>query len=270
MNSKRLTISLGQFDVCWGNPDHNLGRVRELIQEAAARQSDVLILPELWDTGFDLASNVELGTHTTEGRFAEVAALAQQYQIHIIGSMLELGYPQGTSRPCYNTAMWFGADGSTPGSYRKIHLFRPLEEDQYLLPGGQPHWLDLPWGRSALAICYDLRFPELFRSYRGAGVEIMFLPAQWPKPRLAHWQTLLRARAIENQMVVVACNRVGHSGGFEHFGHSAIIDAWGETIIEGGEAEELLTAEVDLSHVAQIREKWPVFEDRRPDFYECI
>ncbi len=263
-----LTISLGQFDTRWGQPDHNMARVREWVAEAAQRGSDVVVFPELWDTGFVLDRAVELGTGATEGRFAEVAELAQEHAIHIVGSMLELGHPQGTSRPAYNTAMWFSPDGASPGSYRKMHLFRPYDEDKYLLPGISPHWLNLPWGMSSIGICYDLRFPELFRSYAVAGCWMCFLPAQWPYPREMHWLTLLRARAIENQMIIVACNRVGQEGDQVFCGRSTIIDAWGETVIEGGDQEELLTATVDLAHVNYVRENWPVFEDRRPDAYD--
>jgi omega-amidase len=268
MSTNSITISLGQFDVHWGDPDYNMARVQELLTEAAARESDVLVLPELWDTGFVLDRALELGSQNGEGRFAEMTLLAQEYGIHVIGSMLELGYVQGTSRPAYNSAVWFGADGATPGMYRKVHLFRPFEEDKYLLPGGLPHWINLQWGLAGIAICYDLRFPELFRTYSLAGVSMVFLPAQWPIARLEHWQTLLRARAIENQMVVVACNRVGHSDGHDFAGHSAIIDAWGNTLVEAGEEEEIVTATVDLDHVQEVRERFPVFEDRRPDAYD--
>jgi len=265
-----LTISLGQINVRWGDPDSNMTRMRECIEEAARRGSDVLVMPELWDTGYALDRAQDLATMNGEGRFAEVAALAQEHGIHVVGSMLELGYQQGTSRPSYNTAAWFSPEGAVAGIYRKIHLFRPFQEDQYLLPGGAPHWLELPWGLTALAICYDLRFPELFRSYRQAGVNIVFIPAEWPLRRLAHWQTLLRARAIENQTVIVACNSAGDSNGNEMAGHSAIYDAWGETVVEGGTHEDIITATVDLSHVAEIRQNFPIFEDRRPDVYDCI
>lgn len=264
-----ITISLGQFDVRWGDPDTNVERVSELAAEAAQRGSDVLVLPELWDSGFTLDRVMELGTQSNEGRFSEVQALAQHYNIHIIGSMLELGYLQGTSRPAYNSAYWFAPDGTVPGFYRKIHLFRPFDEDKYLLPGGAPHWIGLPWGKTGVAICYDLRFPELFRSYATAGVQIVFIPAQWPLRRLSHWQTLLRARAIENQMVVVACNRVGTTNNDEFGGHSTVIDAWGDVLAEGGEYEDMITVQVDLDHVAAVREKFPVLADRRPDAYSC-
>jgi omega-amidase len=118
-----------------------------------------------------------------------------------------------------------------------------------------------------MTICYDLRFPELFRRYALAGARLILVPAEWPHPRRAHWQTLLRARAIENQCFVAACNRVGITGNSTFFGASAVIDPWGEALVEGGETELILTATIDLSLVDTVRKRIPVFEDRRPELY---
>jgi predicted amidohydrolase len=125
----------------------------------------------------------------------------------------------------------------------------------------------LPWGKSAIAICYDLRFPELFRSYALAGARIVFLSAAWPYPRLEHWRTLLQARAIENQLFIVACNQVGESKGERFFGHSAIYDPWGRLVVEAGDSKVLLTASVDMALVEEVRQTITVFADRRPELY---
>jgi predicted amidohydrolase len=142
-----------------------------------------------------------------------------------------------------------------------------MEEEHYLAAGETTPTFDLPWGRCALAICYDLRFPELFRKYALAGASIIFVPAEWPQARLEHWRTLLRARAIENQLFVVACNRVGESKGTEFCGHSAIYDPWGEPVVEGDRNEVLLTADIDLRLVEEVRRRIPVFADRRVELY---
>ncbi len=262
----RLTISLGQMDIRRGDPGHNLDLVSRWVAEAARRGSDVLVLPELWDTGYALAQAQDLGSPVGDGRFSDVAGLARSHRIHIIGSMMEIDQ----DGRAYNTAVWFGPDGTPLGSYRKIHLFGLMQEDQYLSPGEALCCLDSPWGKVGLAICYDLRFPELFRAYALAGAVMVIIPAQWPHPRMKHWQTLLRARAIENQMVVAACNRVGEEDGVQFGGRSVLVDAWGETIIEGGEQELLLTAPVDLQHVTKVRGKMPVFSDRRPEICGSI
>jgi predicted amidohydrolase len=130
--------------------------------------------------------------------------------------------------------------------------------------------MDLPWGPTGVAICYDLRFPELFRRYAVEGAKMVIIPAEWPIERAEHWTTLLKARAIENQMYIVAVNNVGESGGTTFAGQSMIVDPWGKVVVAGGEEPGLFTAEVDFDRVNAIREKIPVFEDRRPDLYEPL
>ena len=142
-----------------------------------------------------------------------------------------------------------------------------MEEEIYLAQGQGTTLLDLPWGKTGLAICSDLRFPELFRRYALHGAQLLIIPSEWPHPRRKHWRTLLQARAIENQCYVAACNRVGSSKDTDFFGASAVIDPWGNTLIEGGENENLLTVTVNLSQVASVRRQIPVFDDRRPELY---
>ncbi|MBN2502651.1 MAG: carbon-nitrogen family hydrolase [Anaerolineales bacterium] len=256
----QFTVSLGQMDVKLGQPDANLKTVRTLTAEAAQRGADVVVFPELWSTGYDLERAGQYATGLDAGNFAAVAELARRYRIHILGSMLSLIEPGKYG----NTAVWFGPEGGILGAYTKLHLFRLMDEHHYLMPGETPTIVETPWGKAGLAICYDLRFPELFRHYALAGAGLVFLPAEWPHPRRAHWRTLLRARAIENQSYVVACNRVGESKGVRFCGHSAVIDPWGETVVEGNEDEGLLTATIDTDLVAEVRAKIPVFEDWRP------
>ncbi len=258
----KLNLSLGQMDVALGEPEKNLSRVRDMTAEARRRGSEVVVFPELWSTGYDLERVQEHATPTDQGVFAEVAKLAKEHSIHIIGSLLAVK-GQGYS----NTAVVFSPRGQLLAEYSKVHLFRPLEEDRYLVPGQEAPVFDLPWGRSALAICYDLRFPELFRKYALAGARMVFLTAEWPYPRVMHWQTLLRARAIENQCFMVACNRVGESGDWSFFGHSAIYGPSGELIVGAAEEEMLLTAVIDLDAIEKTRKLITVFEDRQEGVY---
>jgi len=259
----KLTISLAQMDVKLGQPDANLKKVKGLVAQAVQEKADVVVLPELWSTGYDLENSDRHATDTNAGIFAEVADLARTFQIQIIGSCLSRLGP----RQVGNTAVYFGADGRALGTYSKIHLFRLMDEDQYLTAGKKLTLVETAWGKVGLAICYDLRFPELFRTYALAGTTVLFLPSEWPHPRLAHWRTLLRARAIENQMYIVACNRVGRSKETDFFGHSCIIDPWGETVVEAGEEETLATAVIKTDQVEAVRAKIPVFADRRPEIY---
>lgn len=258
----KLTISLAQMEIALGNPAANLQKAAEWTAEAARRGSDLIVFPEMWTTGCDWA-NIQTLAPQQDEVLAQVAALAKQHQIWLNGSMLAL---DEAGQPA-NTSILFDPTGQAAGLYRKIHLFGVMDEDQHLAPGQQLTAVETAWGQSGLAICYDLRFPEMFRTYALNGVNMVYLPAEWPHPRLAHWQTLLRARAIENQMYIVATNAVGSDGTYHFFGHSAIIDPWGNAILEGGEAEVLLTAAIETDKVAEIRQKIPVFKDRRPDLY---
>jgi len=258
----KLRVSMGQMDVSLGQPGENLEKVRAMTTEARRRGSELIVFPELWSTGYDLERAHEYATPVDQGTFAETAALARENSIHILGSQLERS-DQGYR----NTAVIFSPEGRLVGQYSKVHLFRPMEEDTYLVAGEDAPLFSLPWGKSGLAICYDLRFPELFRKYALGGAKVVFLMAEWPLPRLGHWQTLLQARAIENQFFVVACNRVGGSGEWSFFGHSGVYDPSGELIAGAADEEILVTADLDLDLVDQARQSMTVFEDRREDVY---
>jgi predicted amidohydrolase len=257
-----LTLALAQFDLVFGDPAANLARVEAFAAAAAARGAQLLVLPELWSTGYDLTRAEQHATDVDAGVFAAVGALAAEHGLHIVGSALSR-----MARGVGNTLTWHTAAGERIATYSKLHLFRLMDEDQYLQAGDEPLRVETPWGSAGVAICYDLRFPELFRAYALGGAHFLLLPSEWPHPRLAHWRTLLRARAIENQMYVLACNRVGTVGETVFCGHSAVIDPWGETVIEGGEEEELLLATIDLALVDEVRRRIPIFEDRRPECY---
>jgi predicted amidohydrolase len=145
-----------------------------------------------------------------------------------------------------------------------------MEEDRWLQPGAAPLIMDLPWGTTGMAICYDLRFPELFRRYAVQGAKVIVMPAEWPIERVEHWRTLLQARAIENQCFMVATNSAGQTGNTTFGGHSMIVDPWGKIVVEVGETPTLVTAEIEVDLVDSVRNRIPVFEDRRPDVYGTI
>ena len=260
----KLTVSLAQIDIKLGEPEANFAKVANYAEEAARRGSDWLVVPELWSTAYDLANAATYATPTGEGIFAQVADLAKAHGIHIVGSCLSQLAGGGFG----NTATWHDSEGEERAAYSKLHLFRLMDEHKFLTAGEAPQMVETEWGNVGMGICYDLRFPELFRHYALAGATMMVLPSEWPHPRLMHWRTLLRARAIENQMFIIACNRVGTTGDTVFFGHSAIVDPWGETVIEGGEQEMLLTAEIDFGRLPSIRDHIPIFTDRRPDIYK--
>ncbi len=259
----RISVSLGQMNIELGQVEANFEKAESLIAKAANLRSDLVILPELWTTGYDLENAMTYADELHAGSFARLSALAEEYRIAIYGSVLERA--NGAAMNC---ASLHAADGRLSGAYRKIHLFRLFDEHLWLGEGESPSALDLPWGVTGLSICYDLRFPELFRRYAVKDqAKLILLCAEWPLARVEHWRALLKARAIENQLFVAATNACGETGGTAFGGHSMVIDPWGQVLIEGGEDEQLLTAEIDLDEVDRVRQSIPVFEDRRPDAY---
>ena len=262
----KLTVSLAQMNIALGDIKRNVGVMSKMTAEAARRGSHVIVFPELWSTGYALARGEELASPLNSGLFTDVSAIADQNKIAVTGSFLE---KRGEGNIA-NSAAFFSPKGRMMGVYRKIHLFRLMEEDQYLKPGSSPLTLELPWGKSSLAICYDLRFPELFRRYALEGAIMVIIPAEWPLQRIDHWRALLVARAIENQIYIVATNSVGKTGDTVFGGHSMVVDPWGKILIEGGDEPNLLTVDIELDRVGEVRQAIPVFEDRRPDTYEVL
>jgi len=258
----KLTVSLAQIDIALGDLETNLNKAKTWVAEAARRGSNLVIFPEMWTTGYAWDQLETLAAAQAQ-IIQAVANLAKQHNIWFNGSFMALN-EQG--QPA-NTSILFDPQGRQAGLYRKIHLFGLMDEDQYLAAGQHLTTVETPWGQNGMAICYDLRFAEMFRTYALNGVNMVYLPSEWPHPRLAHWRTLIRARAIENQMYIVAVNCVGDNGKNSFCGHSAIIDPWGNAVVEAGESELLLTATIETGMVAQVRQKIPVFKDRRPDLY---
>jgi predicted amidohydrolase len=267
MAAGELTISLVQMDCRVGEPEFNFEQAAAYIAEASRRGSQLVLLPELWSTAYALDRAPELssplaGNAADDGWFGRFAQLARRHRVWLSGSLLE-----ARGGKYYNCLALYSPEGALHAAYRKTHLFRLMDEEKYLSAGEESVVAEMPWGKTGLAICYDLRFPELFRRYALDGARLLLLPAEWPHPRREHWRTLLKARAIENQCFVAACNRIGATGSNTFFGSSAIIDPWGETLIEGGEAPMVLTATVDLAQVDAVRKRIPIFSDRRPELY---
>ncbi len=254
-----LTVSLVQMDVRTGAPRTNWTVMQEHTAEAARRGADLVVFPELWDAGSALDKGNDFASSLSGGLFAQVVALARQHNIHILGSMYE---KRGVG--VYNTCAVITPRNGIMGAYRKMHLFTLMDEHKWLQPGEAPLVIDLPWGRTGIAICYDLRFPELFRRYASDGAQVVIMPMAWPHPRLEHYRTLLRARAIENQCYMVAANRASRDDdGTTFFGHSCVIDPWGEIVLEAGEVPGHFTVEIDMGKVAQVRRQLPALDNRR-------
>lgn len=261
-----MNIALIQSYIEVGNPAANQKRIFALMEKAveANPKPDILVLPEMWNTGYALDRIQELADEDGKETKESLSNFAQKHNVQIVGGSVA----EKIGDHIYNTMYIFNRQGEQIANYSKMHLFRLMDEEKHLQAGDQAVTFELEEGLIAGAsICYDIRFPELSRSLALAGAKVLFVPAEWPHPRLHHWRTLLMARAIENQMYVVACNRVGDSGDTFFFGHSMIIDPWGEIVAEGGEEETIVSGTLDSSLTDSVRQRIPVFEDRRPNLY---
>ena len=250
--------------------DEPLAARRERVLELVRMQSghDLVILPELWGpTGFDY-SRWEASAEDLDGPSVQAfAAVAGEIGAIVhLGSIIERLPEAGVDgRRLANTSVVLSAAGERVGSYRKIHRFGfGSGEPKLLEAGDRVELLDLPGGvRAGLSTCYDLRFPELYRRQLDAGAQVFLVPAAWPMARVEHWRVLGRARAIENQCVLIACNTAGTHGGYRMGGASQVVSARGEVLAEAGPDEEVLSVDVDLEAIAAWRAEFPVLADRR-------
>jgi predicted amidohydrolase len=248
------------MDIQLGRPDINLSRAVEGIIQASEINPDVILLPELFTTGFSenllkVSEPIDGNTVTT------LKELAVKYNVNIAGSFAEKWKGQ-----IYNSMPVITPKGIA-GIYRKTHLFKPMDEPNTFQPGDEIVAVDLDFGKAGCLICYDIRFPEMARRLTLDGAKVLMVSAEFPHPRLDHWTTLLKARAIENQLFVCAVNRVGRDDTNEFFGHSMIISPWGEVIAEGRVGEEIIFADLELEEVEEARRTIPALEDRREDLY---
>lgn len=240
-----------QFDVQSGDISKNLGRVKEglagLSGSCREISPGIIVLPELWATDFAYEKLAQLAGNVPE-LLGQLQELAGEYQVLLAGSL-----PEAADNCFYNTLYIVGSDGIA-GTYRKQQLFGPMAEDTFFSPGPPMAPIQTALGPVAGLVCYDLRFPELLRSQAAAGANLLaVISAQWPAARISHWRILVQARAIENQMFVVAANRCGTSGDTPFGGHSMIVGPDGAILLEAGEGEEHGGIMLDPDRVSMVR-----------------
>jgi predicted amidohydrolase len=252
-----LVVAGAQMDIAWGDKRANFERARRLAAEAKGRGAGVLVLPEMFATGFLLDPAI-----TAEGEDGEtpafLKALAREHGLAVIGGYVRKRR-QGKGA---NVAVAIGPDGRVLAEYSKAHLIGLLGEDAVHEAGAGPRPFALAGVEMACFVCYDLRFPELFRLV-AAGTAVVFVIASWPAVRQRHWDLLLPARAVENQQFVVGVNRVGRGGGLEFLGGTVIYAPNGDALAFGGAQEGLVVAKLDLEVVDRIRAAFPALGDRR-------
>ena len=262
-----LGMRVHVLQVAYGDDEPVEDRVRRVAGLVAAqRGADLVVLPELWaPTGFGYR-RWEAAAETVQGpTVTAIAAAAKEIGATVhAGSIVESGPPGPDGRGLWNTSVLLGPDGDVRATYRKVHRFGFGNGEPRLLEAGT-EIVTAPLGPATLglATCYDLRFPEMFRRLLDAGADVFVVPAAWPAARVAHWTLLGRARAIEDQCVVVQCNTAGTHAGTAMGGRSQVVSASGEVLAEAGDGEEVLVVDVDTAATASWRTAFPVLADRR-------
>ena len=272
-----MRVGILQFAVEAGRRSANHAAVCRLVEKAmrSATAPDVLVLPELWSTGYALEQADRLASPFGNSDAAFLGSLSREFGVAFAGgsvlASVPASVPVGAAEPprsyYFNRSQVIAKDGSCIAAYDKIHLFRPMGEDRFLCRGGSPVWFSLGGIRCSSVVCYDIRFCELTRRLAAGGAELLFVAAEWPSARISQWEILLRARAVENQMYVAACNRCGASGGETFGGSSMIIAPDGTVLAHAGDGEAVIMADIDPAFVRSTRDALPVFSDRVPDLY---
>ena len=254
---RRLRIALAQLALAEGACAANWRAAKTALDQAGAGEADLVVLPEMWLTGYAYRSLGELAKRTPES-LGRIGALARKYGYFVAGSWAE----RGGDGHLYNTACIVGPDGRVRARYHKVHLFGPFKEDRHFVRGRDAVVADLEIGRVGIALCYDLRFPELARKMALRNAELLLYPSQWPEERLGHFHTLLAARAIENQVFAAGVNRAGRNHAILFGGGSTVVGPRGDVLAQLGPEEAFAEAELDLEQVAEARKQVTYLADR--------
>ena len=247
----------------------NRRRAERAIEAGVDDGADLLVLPELWNVGYFAEEAFERAAEPLDGpTLTAIGTLAERHSVWVLaGSVIEALEGTVTPTPAdeglANTSVLFDPKGRRKAVYRKRHLFGyDSAETELLTPGETLGVATVGAFTVGIATCYDLRFPELFREYVEAGVDLFLVPSAWPYPRVEHWETLTTARALENLSFLVAVNGAGAAGGPGLVGRSRVVDPWGTTVRALGPDAGTFTVDVDPEAVAAVRDSFPALEDR--------
>jgi len=261
-----MKIAAAQISCSVGDVEANLRKIRDFCARAREGDAKLVVFPEVADTGYSMSIIAACATPWSEGAVPGLQKIAKDLSIAIICGVSER---EGDS--IYNSQVFVDANGNVVGSYRKTHLFTgtPIGEDECFVPGNELKSFPFGGFRLGLSVCYDLRFPEIFRTLAiEQQANVFILSSAWPFPRIEHFRTLVSARAIENQSYMISSNRVGTDEGVTCCGSSAIIDPYGVILASAStDHEEVILAEVSEEVITSVRNKMAVFAQRRPDVY---
>ena len=261
-----MKIAAAQISCVLGDLATNLARLRDFSIRARANGVELIVFPEMVDTGYAMSTIQAHAKSWSEGAVPVLREIARDLRLAIV-----CGLSQREGNRIFNAQIFIDATGEIAAHYRKTHLFSPapIEEHKCFTAGSEFTAVDLAEMRFGGSICYDLRFPEVYRTLATeSGANVFLISSAWPFPRVEHLRVLATARAIENQSYVILANRVGTDDGITFCGNSAIIDPAGVIVAAASaEREELIEAEISFDLIKAVREGMPVFAHRRTDLY---
>ena len=260
-----MKIGIAQIDCTLGDIRANLAKLSLYAEKAKNSACDVLVLPEMADTGYEMSVIEKSACTWKDIPFKTLKELAVKNEIFLI-----CGLSEKVEDQIFNSIAAFNPRGELIGKYRKTHLasYPPLNEGAAITPGKFIETIQIGEFKCGLMICYDLRFPELCRSLTLKGAEAVILCSAWPFPRQRHWEILIKAIAIENQVYFIAANRIGSDGPVTFCGSSCLIDPYGVVVSSGAEnREELISSKIKKDIIKTVRENMPIFKHRRVNLY---
>lgn len=258
-----MKLALVQLQVLEKNKAGNVVHGLEVLRKVT-KDHDLVVLPEVWITGYSLG-HLQQEAETFDGELVqEICAIAKENSCAIIaGSM-----PMKHDGKIYNTSLAISKEGELANYYDKVHLFGLFNEEKFFAPGQRFNAYDLDGICCGSTICYDLRFPELFRHLALQGAKIIFCPAEWPDARGDIWRLLAQARAAENHTFVVAVNCAGVFKGAPFFGHSMVVAPNGKILAEAGMDEEIVSLDIDLAAIDKVRARINALADVRKELIQ--
>lgn len=251
-----MKISLIQYSPEWENKTANEKKILHLLKKKSDL-GEILIFPEMTLTGFTMNTS-EMAEDLKGETLTFFSGLAKRFQANVFAGMIERD-----SRNFFNSLAHLNPVGKLKGIYRKIHPFSFSTENKYYKGGELPTITAVSGIKIGLSICYDLRFPELFRLYARKKVDLIINIANWPETRIDHWRTLLKARAIENQCYMAGVNRVGNDTKLHYNGFSSLFDPMGKEILAIENREAIVTTDIDKSYIEEVRKKLPFLNDMK-------
>jgi len=248
-----MKIAIVQYNPFWEDKRANMKKLSEMLKGIS--EVELILFPEMSLTGFTMKSELMAeGIHGESFRF--FSSLAKEKSVHIFAGIIEK-----RNTRIYNTLIHVKPEGNLLKLYRKVHPFSYSSENEHYDAGVKPALTKIRKWKIGLTICYDLRFPELFRKYGKKRAHLIVNIANWPDTRIEHWRTLLKARAIENQCYVAGVNRIGKDPKLNYIGFSSVYDPMGKELIAVEHEERLIIVDLDKNYVNEVREKFPFLDD---------